>query len=126
MGIKVKTLKGWSATQAYLDAAENLCPRAKIERICDEAIIKLKNATPEDEANTANQWRYEIKYNRKGFSLNFYNDNIQNGVCIALVMDKGHATKNGKWISGKHYLDKPVQETYEQIIRETWEELKRL
>ena len=92
-----------------------------------KALEKLKDATPKDSNLTANSWGYEIIQNgNKGVSLYFTNSNVKNGVNIAIILDSGHATVDGRWIEGKKYLDKVTKEIYDEIMQETWEELKNL
>lgn len=127
MPIKVKVKGTYDKTYKYFHTALNITSIQKLKTIAEKALEKLKDATPKDSSITANSWGYEIIQNgNKGVSLYFTNSNVKNGVNIAIILDAGHATVDGRWIEGKKYLDKVTKEIYDDIIKETWEELKNL
>lgn len=127
MSIKVKVKGNYDKTYKYFHTALTITSIEKLQKLADKAIIKLQNATPKDSNITANSWGYEIIQNgNKGISLYFTNSNVKNGVNIAIILDAGHATVDGRWIEGKNYLDKVTKEIYNDIMQETWEELKNL
>ena len=127
MPIKIKVKGTYDKTYKYFHTALTITSIQKLKSIAEKALEKLKDATPKDSNLTANSWGYEIIQNgNKGVSLYFTNSNIKNGVNIAIILDAGHATVDGRWIEGKKYLDKVTKEIYDDIMQETWEELKNL
>ncbi len=127
MPIKVKTKGNYDKTYKYFQTALTITSIEKLQQLAEKAVDKLKAATPKDSNVTANSWGYEIIQNgNKGVSLYFTNSNVKNGVNIAIILDSGHATVDGRWINGKKYLDKVTKEIYDDIMNETWEELKNL
>lgn len=127
MPIKIKVKGTYDKTYKYFHTALTITSIQKLKIIAEKALEKLKDATPKDSSLTANSWGYEIIQNgSKGVSLYFTNSNVKNGVNIAIILDAGHATVDGRWIEGKKYLDKVTKEIYDDIMQETWEELKNL
>ena len=127
MPIKIKVKGTYDKTYKYFHTALTITSIQKLKNIAEKALEKLKDATPKDSNLTANSWGYEIIQNgNKGVSLYFTNSNVKNGVNIAIILDAGHATVDGRWIEGKKYLDKVTKEIYDDIMQETWEELKNL
>ncbi len=127
MPIKIKVKGTYDKTYKYFHTALTITNIQKLKSIAEKALKKLKDATPKDSNLTANSWGYEIIQNgNKGVSLYFTNSNVKNGVNIAIILDAGHATVDGRWIEGKKYLDKVTKEIYDDIMQETWEELKNL
>lgn len=127
MPIKIKVKGTYDKTYKYFHIALTITSIQKLKSIAEKALEKLKDATPKDSSLTANSWGYEIIQNgSKGVSLYFTNSNVKNGVNIAIILDAGHATVDGRWIEGKKYLDKVTKEIYDDIMQETWEELKNL
>lgn len=127
MPIKIKVKGTYDKTYKYFHTALTITSIQKLKSIAEKALEKLKDATPKDSSLTANSWGYEIIQNgSKGVSLYFTNSNVKNGVNIAIILDAGHATVDGRWIEGKKYLDKVTKEIYDDIMQETWEELKNL
>lgn len=96
----------------------------EIQKIAEETVEKLAKASPYE--SIAMAWSYEIKKNKNSYFLYFNNSYVNNGVNIALLVDKGHATKSGKWIEGKNYIDGPIDEAYKQIIEAAKEELNNI
>ena len=127
MPIKIKVKGTYDKTYKYFHTALTITSIQKLKSIAEKALEKLKDATPKDSNLTANSWGYEIIQNgNKGISLYFTNSNVKNGVNIAIILDAGHATVDGRWIEGKKYLDKVTKEIYDDIMQETWGELKNL
>ena len=127
MPIKIKVKGTYDKTYKYFHTALTITSIQKLKSIAEKALKKLKDATPKDSNLTANSWGYEkIQNGNKGVSWYFTNSNVKNGVNIAIILDAGHATVDGRWIEGKKYLDKVTKEIYDDIMQETWEELKNL
>lgn len=96
----------------------------KLIEIVEEAVKKLQDASPYE--SIAVGWSYEIKRDRAGVKIYFNNSYTENGANIALIVDVGHGTSSGKWVSGKNYIKEPIQEAYDKILKETEEGLKSL
>jgi len=124
MGFIIKNKGNFNNTDKYLSNALSIADKRKILEIAEDTVAKLKNATPVDSSLTANSWSYKFKENANGFSIEFNNTNIQNGVNIAVILNYGHATKDGHWVVGKHYIEKPIRDAYEEIINKAREGLK--
>ena len=74
----------------------------------------LPSATPIDSGQTADSWRYKIT-NKKGLTkITFYNTNIQNGVPIAIILQYGHATRNGGWVQGRDYINPAIRPIFDK------------
>ncbi len=75
---------------------------------------------------TANSWYYKIKHKNGSVSIAFYNSNIQNGVPIAIILQYGHATRNGGWVQGRDYINPAIQPIFDKIVNEAWREVTKL
>jgi hypothetical protein len=126
MGIKIKSKGNFNSTDKYFYKAQHIMDKDKIEEIANSAVLKLKLATPISSPETLNGWGYSLVYNNSGFKLTFTNSNIQNGINVAILLNDGHATKEGTWISGLNYLPEVTREIYDDIMDKTWKELKNL
>ena len=82
----------------------------------------LMSATPIDSGLTASSWRYEIRQDEKSISLVFCNDNIQNGVLIAIILQYGHGTRNGGWVEGRDYINPAIQPIFDKLAESAWKE----
>lgn len=120
--ITVKQKGNFNKTKAYFAKALNLYDTKTLTKIAENTVIELKKVSPFKEV--ADGWSYELKVSRNTISLSFDNSAIQNGVNLAILTNDGYATKEGKWVAGKHYIERPIREAYEKILKNTWEELK--
>ena len=67
-------------------------------------VESLKAATPVDTGKTAASWSYEISGKNGNYSITWKNSNIVDYVNIAVILDTGHGTRNGGYVSGLHYI----------------------
>lgn len=120
--IKVKRKGDFNRTKRYLGKALVAYDKAQLEKIAEKNLHILKEATPINTGTLANQWGYQIVKTDNGYGILYTNTDIQNGYNIAILVDRGHATRTGTWVSGKNYIDPAIRKTYEEIIKQTWEE----
>lgn len=87
-------------------------------------VMILRENTPKKTGLTANSWFYKIVNNEDGTtSLEFHNSNIKDYVNIAMIIDTGHATKDGHFIAGYHYLEPSLQPVFEDLSKKLWKEV---
>lgn len=114
----------WSETINYLKKAANtgLTPK-KVKAIAESEIPVFVKATPSDTGKTASSWYCTVEQDSHGYKICYCNSNIQNGVNVAIMVDIGHATPNGKWYGGAHYLDKTTEKVKDDLLRKFTEAL---
>lgn len=96
-----------------------------LDRFGREGVEALSSATPVDTGLTASSWNYEVIYSENGARISFTNSNIQNGVPIAIILQYGHATRNGGWVEGRDYINPAIQPIFDRIANEAWREVTR-
>ena len=94
-----------------------------IEKYAKQGLEALKNATPVDSGVTASSWYYRIEDNKGIISITYYNSNINDGVPIAIILQYGHATRNGGWVQGRDYINPAIQPIFDQIAADAWKEV---
>lgn len=102
---------------------------ARIEQILDkygkEGVLALSQATPIDTSRTAHSWSYQIVQRRGYASLRFFNSNRQNGSNVAILIQYGHATRNGGFVFGRDYINPVIQPIFDRLSEEAWKEVTR-
>lgn len=83
----------------------------------------LANNTPQDSGKTASSWGFEIQETKKGTRISWVNSNIVDGVPIAILLQYGHATKNGGFVQGTDYINPAMKNIFEQLANEVWREV---
>ena len=81
------------------------------------------SATPIDSGSTASMWRYEISYADGSARINWVNDNVNDGVNIALILQLGHGTGTGGWVEGRDYINPAIQPIFDEMANKIWKEV---
>ena len=109
----------------FLERAKEAVHLGNLDKYGQEGVAALASATPVDTGQTANSWHYKIEQKNGSVSIGFYNTNIQNGVPIAIILQYGHATRNGGWVQGRDYINPAIQPIFDQIADYAWKEVTR-
>lgn len=92
-----------------------------LEQYGRKGVVALSSKTPVDTGLTASSWTYKIINGKGRQSLIFYNSNVINGVPIAIILQYGHATRDGLWIEGIDYINPAIKPVFDQMVKEIWE-----
>lgn len=109
----------------YLERVKNAVRLGDLDRYGREGVAALKAATPKDSGETADGWYYEIRRSNGAVSISFGNSNIVNGTPIAIILQYGHATKNGGFVEGRDYINPAIQPIFDRIARDAWREVTK-
>lgn len=80
-------------------------------------------ATPVDSGLTASSWAYRIKRDASGATIEWYNTRNVDGVPIAVILQYGHATKDGHFVQGIDYINPAMRPVFEAIADDAWKEV---
>lgn len=94
-----------------------------LEKYGEEGVRALSAATPVDSGKTAGSWYYEIIQNDDGITIQWLNSNVVNYVNIAVILQYGHATKNGGFVQGIDYINPAMKEIFDKIADNAWKEV---
>jgi hypothetical protein len=89
-----------------------------------QGVQALANSTPVDTGLTSISWEYEIIKNKGRYSIVWSNINVESGIPVAILIQYGHATKNGGWVSGIDYVNPAIRPIFENIADQVWERVK--
>lgn len=89
-----------------------------------EGVRALASNTPVDSGTTAKSWGYSIRQNGNRIELAFTNSNTNKGVNIAIILQYGHATGTGGYVSGRDYINPAIQPIFDRIADSVWKEVK--
>jgi hypothetical protein len=122
--IKIKTTGDFKNTERFFEKSKKLSPRFRqiMERYGQQGVDALQKATPKDSGNTADSWSYSIE----DWGLSFSNSNINNGVPVAILIQYGHATRNGGYVPGQDYINPALQPIFDQIVKDLDKEVQNL
>lgn len=116
----------FSKLTRFLERAKEVVHIGDLDKYGREGVAALASATPVDTGLTARSWKYEIQQKKGSITISFSNTNIQNGVPIAIILQYGHATRNGGWVQGRDYINPAIQPIFDRIANEAWREVTKL
>lgn len=88
-----------------------------------EGVRALSAATPVDTGRTAASWSYEVIEEDGRCIIAWTNSNIQKYVNIAIILQYGHATRNGGWVAGRDYINPAIRSVFDHIADAAWKEV---
>ena len=117
------TVKGsFEKTFKFLKAVKQKKFLKNLDKFGQEGVNALAAATPRDTGLTADSWHYEIKQNEWYTYINWYNTNLsKEWFNVALMIQKGHGTKQGVWIEGIDYINPAIQPIFKKMADDIWE-----
>lgn len=84
----------------------------------------LASTTPKDTGKTSESWTYNIIINKDSSELIFSNSNVTNqGTPIVILLQYGHGTKNGGYVTGLDFINPAVQPVFDNIAKNAWVEV---
>ena len=107
----------------YLVKANEAAKLPDLEAFAQEAVEALSADTPKRTGLTAASWHYKIEHNNGIYKVIFLNSNIQEGVCIALVLQYGNGTGWGGWVEGRDYINPAIQPVFDKAVSKLWREV---
>lgn len=93
---------------------------AVLEKYGEKGVEALSSATPKKTGLTASSWNYKILKKKGTYELLWYNTNIKKGVPIAIILNYGHGTSNGAYVSGRNYIQPAIKPIFDKLADEIW------
>lgn len=122
--IKIKMQGDFSKTDKFFVRLKHGAPEDLLRKYGERGVAALAAATPVDTGLTASSWYYDIVRSGDTLRLEFRNSNIQNGWCpIAILLQYGHAARDGSWVAGRDYINPAIQPLFDQMAKDAWKEV---
>ena len=121
------TSKGdFAKTFNFLNSSKDLDVMNIMDKYGREGVSLLSANTPVDTGKTSESWTYKIERTKGKTSINWYNTNVVEGVNIAIILQYGHGTQNGGYITGKDYINPVLKPLFEKMSNELWKAVNKL
>ena len=95
----------------------------KLAAYGEKGVRALAAATPADSGKTADSWSYEIRQENGALSIYWTNNNTNDGVNIAVILQYGHGTRNGGYVEGRDYSNPAIRPIFDEMASEVWKEV---
>ena len=122
--IKLVAKGGFKNVSSYIERLKENINIGTLDKYGKRGVEALASATPRDTGLTAASWQYSITRESGKATLSFHNTNFQNGIPIAIILQYGHATRNGGWVQGIDYINPAIRPIFEELANQAWEEMK--
>lgn len=124
--IRIRQHGDFSKTLKYLEKTKSTSYLKILETYGKKGVTALAAATPVDSGLTASSWGYTITQKADGAVITFTNSNIVDGVPIAIILQYGHATRNGGWVEGRDYINPAIRPVFDELAENAWREVTKL
>lgn len=122
--ISVKVRGDFKKTEQFLERNKKI--RFKdLDKYGKQGVQALAAATPSDTGLTAASWYYEIVVTDSTTSIVWKNSNIVDGVPIAVILEYGHATRNGGYVPPHPYINEALKPIFDKIADSAWKEVTK-
>lgn len=117
-------------TKNFLKNAQELRRNAKVRavlsRFGEDGVRALEQATPKRTGVTSKSWYYTIEDDGNNLSVIWHNNNVNNYVNIAIILQTGHATKNGGYVQGVDYINPALRPVFDKMSDDMWKAVMSL
>lgn len=127
-GIEISRKGDFSKTFKFLNNNKKL--KNKIRKILEKygkiGVDSLRASTPKDTGKTSESWSYHVEDNDSTLKIVWTNSNVNDYANIAVLIQYGHATRNGGWVEGIDYINPAMQPIFQEIAIECFEEVTKI
>lgn len=110
-------------TDTFLQKLLEKIKLSSLDKWGRKGVEALSSATPIDSGKTAESWYYQIVRTKEGVRLQWLNSNVNKGVNVALIIQYGHAARNGVFIEGRDYINPALSPIFDSIEESAWKEV---
>lgn len=113
----------FSNTERFLKNVANDSFFANLDSYGKAGVQALADNTPRDSGETAMSWGYKVIRSRTNPGIEWYNTNVNDGTSVAILIQYGHATKSGGYISGRDYINPVIRPIFDKIAADIWKKV---
>lgn len=121
--IKITTSGSFKNTEKFLGFLKNKSEYRNLRMYADRGLEALRNATPVDTGKTAASWYYEITESNGRISVSYKNSNMIGNTPIVILIQYGHATRNGSYVQGRDFINPAIKPIFDEIAENIWKEV---
>lgn len=123
MSIKVNVRGSFSNTERFLRGISEGELYRDLDRYGKMGVSALARYTPYDTGRTSRSWYYEIIWTKDLKGVSFHNSNTNQGENVAILLQYGHGTGTGGWVSGRDYVNPAIQPVFDNMLNELWKKV---
>ena len=86
----------------------------------------LSVATPQASGKTAMSWDYVVTRTNRSVKITWVNSNVVNHTPVAILIQYGHASKNGAYVQGRDFINPAMKATFDIMAEQAWKEVSEV
>lgn len=118
--IKISSRGEFANTRNFLNRLKNREMYSELESYGRMGVEALARSTPVRTGLAANSWRYRIVRTNLKTTLEWYNTDKENGASVVILIQYGHATGTGGYVSGRDFINPAMRPVFDQIAENVW------
>lgn len=122
---KAKSSGSFKNTDAFLEKMKNQEWKRILKKHAVAGMDALSNASPEDTGLMASSWDYKIQERPGEVTISWYNNNIENGQVVAVLVQYGHGTRSGSYVQGRDFINPAMRPIFDKILDDVWNEVNK-
>jgi hypothetical protein len=111
-------------TLSFLQKMKDGGPFKSLDKYGKRGVDALRSATPIETGRAASSWGFQIEHKRGAHKITWTNDDIEGGVNVAVILQYGHGTGTGGYVTGIDYINPALRPIFDQIAEEMWQEVR--
>jgi hypothetical protein len=124
--ITLSTKGRFSKTVAYLEKLKRSQVLTILNHYGSQGVAALAGATPVDTGLAASSWYYTVGAQDHRYWIDFHNSDIVAGTPVVILIQYGHATKNGGYVMGRDFINPAIAPIFDAIKNDVWREVTKL
>ena len=126
--VSFKVDKGFTKTERYLNKLLHVFKKSRLDDYGRAGVELLKENTPTDTGLTSESWDYVVEITDERVRIVWTNSNVAEDMTapVAVIIQEGHASKNGYWVEGVDYINPALKPLFDQIAKDMWKEVCRV
>ena len=123
--LTVDSSGSYEKTEKFLKSAASGDIFSKLDRWGRVGVDALSRATPVDTGLAASSWGYRIESTRDSYAIHWFNDDVEGGANVALLIQYDHGTGTGGFVPGRDYINPAMKPIFDKMEEEVLKEVSR-
>ena len=112
-------------TSSFFDRVLHRDFYRNLSKYGQQGVDALKSVTPIDTGETAASWTYSVYFNKDTIKISWYNNNQSERVPVVVLLQYGHATRDGRFIRGLDFVNPAIRPIFEEMSESIWKEVTK-
>lgn len=114
-----------SRTMRFLKKLENGEFYEILNKYGQQGVEALRDRTPVYTGRAADSWFYEVDITPDKATITWCNSDVEHGENVILLLEFGHVTKRGYYVSGIDIVEPSLKPIMDQMVKDIWREVER-